>query len=258
MKITIINTTIFAAMFLSVSSCRKADLPTPTPTPETKTGKVMFEFFNKVGGNNISLSGDWYKNENGDSFQLTKFNYYISNIKFNNVDGSSFSEPESYHLVEQETKSSLTFEVSNIPSGTYSSVTYTIGVDSLRNVSGAQTGDLDPAKGMFWSWSTGYIMLKIEGISPKSTQAGNIFMLHAGGFKGDYNVLRTITLTFPNNIVVNGDENHLHINADVQKALGSPNPVDFSKTNVIMSAGPSGKALANNYQNMFSISYAGK
>lgn len=259
MKSVILNTLFVSAILLSVSSCRKADLPQPTPPDTTKKeGSVKFELFNQVGSSDMNMSGTWYKNENGDSFQITTFNYYLSNIKLNKADGSSYAEPESYHLVQQSDASSRNFSISNVPAGTYSSVTFTIGVDSLRNVSGAQTGALDPANGMFWSWTTGYIMFKIEGVSPQSTQSGNIFMLHAGGFKGENNVLRTITLNFPNAITVNGDVNHIHLTANAQKALGSPNPISFATTSVIMSAGANAKALADNYQNMFSINFAGK
>jgi len=38
-------------------------------------------------------------------------------------------------------------------------------VDSLANVSGAMSNDLDATKGMYWSWQSGFINLKIEGKS---------------------------------------------------------------------------------------------
>ncbi|WP_316930094.1 MbnP family protein, partial [Hymenobacter sp. IS2118] len=40
----------------------------------------------------------------------------------------------------------------DIPVGDYQSVSFTVGVDSARNVAGAQTGALDPNNGMFWTW----------------------------------------------------------------------------------------------------------
>jgi hypothetical protein len=59
---------------------------------------------------------------------------------------------------------------------------FMIGVDSARNNSGAQTGALDPTNGMFWSWSTGYIMAKFEGTSAQSPAAANALKFHIGGF----------------------------------------------------------------------------
>lgn len=255
MKKIVIKLAMITALAITVSSCKK-DEATPAPVP--KEGTVLLEFNNKVGSDNLKMDGTMYKNQNGDDFTVTKFNYYISNIKLNNTDGSSYAETESYHLLEQETPASLNFSVAKVPAGTYKSITFTIGVDSLRNVSGAQTGALDPAKGMFWSWSSGYIMLKMEGTSPQSSQAGNILRIHVGGFSGANNTVKTITLNLPNNILVNGDENHIHLNADVLKLFGTTNLISFSSTSVIHMPGIEAKKIADNYTSMFSVSLAGK
>jgi hypothetical protein len=72
-----------------------------------------------------------------------------------------------------------------------------LGVDSIRNVSGIQTGALDPLKGMFWTWNSGYVMAKLEGSSESSNSAGNRFTYHIGGFRPGMNVLKTIDLIIP-------------------------------------------------------------
>jgi hypothetical protein len=248
---------VATAMISTLFSCRKDKAPTPPP-PAAKEGTIKMEFFNVVGSENLTLNDKWYKNQNGDSFTVTKFNYYISNISFNKSSGGRYAEPESYHLLEQSATSSLSFDIAKIPAGTYNSVTFTIGVDSLRNVSGVQSDALDPVRGMFWSWSTGYIMLKVEGTSPRSAQSGNIYMLHAGGFKGVYNVIRTVTLNLPTTLNVNGDENHIHFNADVLKVFGGSKTISIAASPVIMAAGENGKALADNYKDMFTVTAAGK
>ena len=69
-----------------------------------------------------------------------------------------------------------------------------MGVDSIRNVSGAQQAALPPSNGMFWSWSTGYIFLKAEGTSPQS--ANNSFMFHLGGFMNPNNIVTNKTTDF--------------------------------------------------------------
>ena len=135
---------VATAMISTLFSCKKDETP-------AKEGTIKMEFFNVAGSEKLALNDKWYKNQNGDSFTVTKFNYYISNIRFNTTSGGSYAETESYHLVEQSAPASQSFDISKVPAGTYNSVTFTIGVDSLRNVSGVQSGDLDPAKGMFWS-----------------------------------------------------------------------------------------------------------
>jgi hypothetical protein len=52
--------------------------------------------------------------------------------------------------IQHLSKSELNTSLKNI-----TAIKFLLGVDSLKNVSGIQTGALDPAKGMFWTWNTG-------------------------------------------------------------------------------------------------------
>ncbi|MEO6832154.1 MAG: MbnP family protein [Chitinophagaceae bacterium] len=248
---------VLLAVF-AFSSCKKND--NNNNTPATDTNKVHLEFFNVVGGSNLNLNDEWYKNENGDSFTVSKVNYYISNIKLNGSNGTtSYTEPESYHLVEQSGALDQTsFDLYGVPYGKYSSVTFMIGVDSIRNVSGAQTGALDPANGNFWSWNSGYIMLKFEGNSPKSNAVDNKLEFHCGGFTGANNTLKTVTLNFPTEIeVTKSGVPHVHLQADILKLFKGANTIDFSQMNTIHMPGPNAKILSDNYANMFSVTFAG-
>lgn len=246
------------ALAVGFSSCTKKDNPNGTTTT-SDTGKVYMEFFNVVGSSNLSLNDQWYVNENGDSFTVSKLNYYISNVKLTGAGGTAdYAETESYHLIEHSTAAQMAFNMGDVPAGKYSSVTFLIGVDSLRNVSGAQTGALDPALGNFWAWNTGYIMLKFEGKSPVSPNADSFLMYHCGGFSGENSVLHTVTLTFPDVIEVSKSKTpHIHLQADVLKMFKSPNVIDFSAVGTIHMPGAMAKKLSDNYANMFSLTYAG-
>ena len=69
--------------------------------------------------------------------------------------------------------SSLALQIpSNIP---FSKLKFQLGIDSLTNVSGAMGGDLDPTKGMYWTWQSGYINMKIEGKSNSCKTRKNQF-----------------------------------------------------------------------------------
>ena len=256
MKTKIIILILLATTVLT--SCRYKDKNIILPvTPTSDSANVKIEVFNMVGTSSLNMGNQWYRNEHNDSFQVTTFNYYISNVKLNSA-SATYAEDYSYHLVQQSLSSSHIFDLANVPYGTYNSITFTIGVDSAHNVTGAQSGALDPINGMFWSWTTGYVMLKFEGISPKSPQANNAIAMHAGGFSGVNNVLKTVTLSFPTPITVgSGAENHVHLSANVLALFKSPNIIDFSTLNTIHMPGPDAKLFADNYAGMFSISYAG-
>jgi hypothetical protein len=45
----------------------------------------------------------------------------------------------------------------------FDAIQFNLGLDSLTNVSGALGGDLDPTKGMYWTWQNGYVNFKLQG-----------------------------------------------------------------------------------------------
>lgn len=122
-----------------------------------------------------------------DTLTYTAFKYYISNFELKRTDGTWWKHPESYFLVDASIPASMTLSLTGVPEGDYTDIRYTMGVDSLRNVSGAQTGALSTTNGMFWSWSSGYIMVKAEGMSPNA--ASGSFSFHLGGFSGANNIV---------------------------------------------------------------------
>ena len=134
-------------------------------------GSLNVHFKNVVDDKDLRLNDSisFYKNANGDDFKITTFKYYISNVSLIAKNGQSVAIPDSYFLVNAADSTTLNQQITNIPEGKYTGISFIIGVDSLRNFAGAQTGVLDPAKGMFWSWNSGYIFVKFEGQSSKST-----------------------------------------------------------------------------------------
>jgi hypothetical protein len=259
MKKLIQSITMALSGALLLAACEKKPLPdTGTGGPDPSgMSTVKLEFFSKVGTANMVLGNQWYKNDFGDSFKVNAFNYYISNIKLNGTKGT-YTETESYHVIKTGVDSLMSFDLKNVPYDTYNSMTVMIGVDSARNVSGAQTGALDPLHEMYWSWKTGYIMMKFEGYSPQSTGADNLLIFHIGGHAGKFAGQRTVTLNFPTPIKVSKDGiNHVHVEADANALFRTPKRVEFSLTNIVMNIDMDSEAIANNYANMLSVSYSG-
>lgn len=129
-----------------------------------------------------------YTNNSGEKFKISTFKFYVSLVEaVNSSTNFKATETESYHLVDLADPNSHQFTV-NLKNGIYDKLNFNIGVDSVRNVSGAQTGALDPVHGMFWTWNTGYIFAKLEGKSPSSTAPFQMFTYHIGGFKTGENV----------------------------------------------------------------------
>lgn len=252
---------IFAIAVISslFTSCKKD--PDETAKPSTTTvataGSVKLEFENMFDTLALALDTQNYVLPNGNKIVFSKFKYYISNIKMTATDGSVYTQTESYHLIDHSVPSSMLVTLNEVPYKEYSSITFMIGVDSARNVSGAQTGALSASNNMFWTWNTGYIMTKIEGASQQSTAPSNSVAFHIGGFKGVNSALKTITLPFngTNANVSNSITPTVHLKCDIREWFINPVSIDLSTTNNITIVNSTSKMIADNYADMFTVKH---
>ncbi|MEP7236905.1 MAG: MbnP family protein [Ferruginibacter sp.] len=225
-----------------------------TPAPQEKTGTIKITFINTVKGNPIVLNTANYTNHFAEEYTVSKFKYYISNIGLAFSD-AVYAETESYHLVDESDPASLSFSfLADV--NTYHSISFMLGVDSIKNVSGAQTGALDPLNDMFWTWNSGYVMAKMEGNSPQSKMVNNKIEFHIGGFSGVNNVLKKLMLNFPADILLDVRENKLSeiiIEADLDKWWQASNDLKITDNPVCTTPGILAKKFADNYSKMFTI-----
>lgn len=230
------------------TACTKSSAPPPN------TASLQLSFSNMVNGQPMILRSTNYVNAAGESFNITMFKYYVSNFSLAATNGQEVALPPEYFLINEDNDSSKVITLQQLPAGTYRSISFLIGVDSVRNVSGAQTGALDPVNGMFWTWNSGYVMAKLEGTSPVSTMPANLIEFHIGGFKGANNVLRLVQLTFPAPVQL-GQNGHaaFKISADAYTWFDQPNRISFQQLPSCTTSGAQAAAIANNYKNMFTI-----
>lgn len=241
-------------LVMGITACVKKPLPeAPKKEEPPVSGKVNIDIEHIFGSSDLVLNDKWYITENGDSLKIKTYAYFISNVKLHATDGKVYAEEESYHLINEEKPTSKTFTISGVPFSKYDKISFLIGVDSARNVSGAQTGALDQSTGMFWDWNTGYIMTKLEGESPQSSISSVIY--HLGGYSGNVNVLRTITLTLPKQIDVTVTNTPaIHFKNDVSEWFKTPNTINLMDMSFFQNSGDMLK-LADNYVDMFSVDH---
>lgn len=216
--------------------------------PEFDFYPISLSFVNFVGNDTLKLDSN-YANPFGENFKVEKCLYYVTNIT---TDANS-KVGDTYFLVDQANPATKNCSFSSLQK-TISSVSFLIGVDSLKNVSGAQTGALDPARSMFWTWNSGYIMAKLEGKSNVSTQVNNKFEYHIGGFSGPNNVLRLVTLTLPTTTLLNKDSTtEIVIAANIQKWFNGVNNLRIANNEVCTTPSALAAKYADNYATMFRI-----
>lgn len=231
---------------LLLASCQK-DISDETGT---STLKVTFRLQNNGEALN---TGETYLNFSGEQYRVDVFKFYVSNIKLRTKDNQVAEEKESYHLVDLADAESLELSI-NMENGSYQELEFTVGVDSLRNVSGAQTGALDPMLGMFWTWNSGYIFAKLEGQSPQSTAIQQNFVYHIGGFRTGENALRKIVLTMPADKPVQmGKTEMVVIDVDLARWFDGTHKISIATAPALMTPGGQSLLIADNYATMFSL-----
>jgi hypothetical protein len=257
---TILKTLIIISA-LTFISCKKDKTLPPEPLPNNQnnstSGSLKIEFEAMVGDSSLVFSTSTYTNQTGNTFNVTMFKYYISNIKLIKEDNSTWSETYSYHLIDHSNTLSTTITLNNVPFANYKGIEFTIGVDSTHNVSGSQSGALDPIYDMFWSWNTGYIMAKFEGNSPQSTAANNKLMYHIGGFSGNNNAVKIVSPDFNGDLanVTSSITPEIHMKSDLIKWFGTQTTIDFSILNTVHMPGTNAKNIASNYTSMFTVEH---
>jgi len=227
----------------------------PMPPPANTGTSLQLNINNVANGKPLILGATGsYTTANSDTFSVSLLKYYISNVSLTNSAGQTVTVPESYFLIDQSDSLSRFITLQNIPVNDYTAISFMIGIDSTKNVSGAQSGALDPLKGMFWDWNSGYIMAKMEGISPQSGSNLKLITYHIGGYNGINKGIRAVTLNLPLSAhVESGHTPAIILSADLSKWFSAINTIPFSTMFFVASISAKSKSVADNYSKMFTV-----
>jgi hypothetical protein len=248
-----------AIVALTFTACKKDDNPAFN---DTVKADLSVEFDNIAGSSDLQLNTGTYTNAAGEQLTITKLKYYVSNFVLTNANGTMYTVPQDscYFLIDESDEE--THEpVLHVPEGEYKTVSFIIGVDSLRSTKdiSERTGSLDPTAAggdMYWGWNSGYIFFKMEGTSPASSAEGGVFMYHVGGFGGysspTLNNLKTITLDLTSRgtpKVKAGKETNIHLFVDALKMFSGATNVSIAEYPTVMFDDFSA-TIADNYSSM--------
>jgi len=193
---------------------------------------------------NLVLDKVKYVTGKNDTVTISILKFYISDVEVAFENGTSYKEPQSYHLIDLENEKSLQIQLKNAPDLKIKQLTFNVGIDSTTNVSGNLEGDLDPALGMYWAWNSGYINMKLEGKSSSCKSVKKEFQFHIGGYLPKQNALQRVVLDFHKNTT------EIQLKVDISKWLDE---VALKQTNSIMISGNEAIAMSELYKKMFSV-----
>lgn len=212
---------------------------------------TVIKLVHKVGNQTLQLFTETYTNHFNEPFTVNKFKYYITDLKIEYDNGKkTYTYKKPHHLVMEDDSTTKTLFFDKALHH-ITSIQFLLGVDSVRNTSGVQTDDLDPMKGMFWTWNTGYIYAKLEGQSDSSKAPAHYFSYHVGGYKYFENAAKKIVL--PVNSSIQNSVQEIIIEADILKWFYGSNDIKIQQEPICHQPGKLALALADNYKNMFKV-----
>lgn len=171
---------------------------------------------------------------NGNPVQFEMLRFYLSSFALMNAKETVWKAENSHHLLDASQPNSMNISL-GIPAGLeYDQITFNLGIDSATNVSGAMGGDLDPTKGMYWSWNSGYVNFKLEGTSEICPTRNHVFQYHMGGYMAPFQTVQKI------NLKIRPDEK-IEIRMDLHQFLQK---LDLAQQPTIMSPGAKAQELS--------------
>ena len=211
---------------------------------QAQTNKtVTISFHPMFGIDSVKTPGQQYKLSSGDSISIETCKFYVSVIELLHGDSLVWDESNSYHLINAFDKNTLSVHLKPPSHVAFDQIRFNVGIDSATNASGALDGDLDPTRGMYWTWQNGYINFKLEGTSNLCNTRNHEFQFHLGGYQYPYNSLQHVHLTSKNN--------NIHLNVNLGNMIYG---TDLRNMNHVMSPGKDAMSLSEKIPTLFSIS----
>ena len=210
MKKIIFITSLIAITF---SSCDK-----PTQTDLT------INFTHKVDGSDLITNSMIYTNSAGENYDVKTLKYLISDINLHSDDGNTLLLDE-VHFIDISDASTFSFTVEDVPNNNYTSISYTMGLDTIKNINNLYINESYHST-MAWPETNGggYHYMKLEGAYSNDS---TFYNTHTGGtMGGDYsfNNMEDISLTVDDDL---GDVS-INVNMEINNWYNSPNQIEFS------------------------------
>lgn len=228
-------------------------------------GTVILKFDNGIGDQDFIFNTSFTKSNN-ESYQLKDLKYIISNIRLKDKNGNEYSYPKDKNVfivseANGNNAGEIKIQLDNVDGGTYSQITFGLGIDQERYKLGADgQGDFlvkAEAEDMLWAWATGYKFTLINGTCSYGDKTDENVAIHIGSLGTTTDIYNEVTLDFPNSIRVADDKKpEVHVFTDVSKLFDGVKTLNFTDGyNEVHTNAKKMEDLMGNLKRMFSISH---
>jgi hypothetical protein len=163
---------------------------------------ITVSFIPTIDDKNVKLDEDIIIDSvHNYKINISKLKFYVSHLSFYKNEKLVWQDKVAAHLMDAENDMHIKLTIKN--NIDFNTIKFGLGIDSVTNVSGALDGDLDPLKGMYWTWQSGYVNFKLEGTSTAIRSESQKFEYHLGGYSAENNTYNSIVLPVGNSDTIN-------------------------------------------------------
>jgi hypothetical protein len=204
-------------LLLLLASCTKDENNPPAAT----TGTVSFQLGYNTDGKELLFDTVYCMNAAGNEYEVTNLEFILSNFKFIRADKTFYADTNAYYLNARDADFGAV-NMEGIPNGTYTSMSFSLGLDSAHNITGGLPNTMEFIA-MAWpdAMGGGYHFMKFEGHFVDGSNLPG-FAMHLG-----MNMNR-IDYSFDLPITVNNNSISLTLAMNVNEWFNHPEVYDFN------------------------------
>jgi hypothetical protein len=189
---------------------------------------LIVDFTQTVDGNPLEKNSLEYTNAVGQNYSVQNLWYIISDITLHSDNGDNIIKD--YHFINIENPSTLSFSINNLADGNYTSISYTLGLDSTKNSSYKYVNE-DFHTTMAWPemMGGGYHYMILEG---NFNNDFTLYNTHTGGTMGnDFSFTHTDVISLITD--KHTTDASININMEINNWYTNPNTINLTTDGIM-------------------------
>jgi len=209
---------------------------------------LSLNFTHTVDGDPLEIDQMIYTNAAGQNYNVQTLRYLMSDIILHTANGNSILLDE-VHFITISDSSTFNLEIQDLNSAHYSSISFTMGLDSIKNIT-----DLYLNESFFpsFAWPEfmggGYHYMQLEGDFTTALQG---YATHTGGTDGiDF----SFNKNFPVAINIENANTTVIINMEINNWYNNPNTIALTSDGIMEDSNKQIQLKQNGMTDVFSVS----
>lgn len=213
-------------LLILAMSCTKKNDDKPS------TNAVIFQMDHHIDGSPLVLNNIQYTNAFGNSYSVSRLQYFISDIRLTAANGDVTHIDTAFYVDAADAQTTTLKPSIQIPSEEYVAVQFVFGLNEAMNINGAFPNP--PENNMEWPipLGGGYHYMKLEG-KVNAGEVQNNFQAHSGPTNGNQNFIQ---LNF-NNLKFIPDASQtlrIIIEMNINNWWNNPHRIDLNDITMVM------------------------